>query len=41
MLLESDAEPFLDAQRVSYLAIARDGTVHGTAAASSTAASLR
>ena len=41
MLLESDAEPFLDAQRVSYLAIARDGTVHGTAAASGTAAYLR
>jgi thiamine biosynthesis lipoprotein len=33
MLLECDALPFLEAQQLSYLAIARDGTVHGTAAA--------
>ena len=32
MLLEGGAASFLDAQRVGYLAIARDGTVHGTAA---------
>jgi FAD:protein FMN transferase len=32
MLLEGGAASFLDAQQVGYLAIARDGTVHGTAA---------
>ena len=37
MLLENDALPFLDAQRVRYLAIARDGTAHGSVAASDAA----
>lgn len=32
MLLEENAEAFLDAQGVDYLAIAADGTVHGTIA---------